>query len=29
MPQYMLLIYDDPSQSPSPQSPEAQQEFQE
>jgi hypothetical protein len=29
MPQYMLLIYDDPSASPSPDSPEAQQEFQE
>jgi hypothetical protein len=29
MPQYMLLIYDDPSASPAPNSPEAQQEFQE
>jgi hypothetical protein len=27
MPQYMLLIYDDPSSSPAPDSPEAQQEF--
>jgi hypothetical protein len=29
MPQYMLLIYDDPSTSPAPDSPQAQQEFQE
>ena len=29
MPQYMLLIYDDPSSSPAPDSPEAQKEFQE
>ncbi|MEA2286109.1 MAG: hypothetical protein QOJ21_2152 [Solirubrobacteraceae bacterium] len=29
MPQYMLLIYDDPSASPAPDSPQAQQEFQE
>ena len=29
MPQYMLLIYDDPSASPAPDSPEARQEFQE
>jgi hypothetical protein len=27
MPQYMLLIYDDPAKSPAPNSPEAQQEF--
>ena len=27
MPQYMLLIYDDPSSSPAPDSPQAQQEF--
>jgi hypothetical protein len=27
MPQYMLLIYDDPSTSPAPDSPQAQQEF--
>jgi hypothetical protein len=27
MPQYMLLIYDDPTSSPAPDSPEAQQEF--
>jgi hypothetical protein len=27
MPQYMLLIYDDPARSPAPNSPEAQQEF--
>jgi hypothetical protein len=29
MPQYMLLIYDDPSSSPAPESPEAQREYQE
>jgi hypothetical protein len=29
MPQYMLLIYDDPSSSPSPDSPQGQQEYQE
>lgn len=29
MPQYMLLIYDDPSASPAPDSPQARQEFQE